>query len=153
MTHLMKFLRIILVTQLVLWFVPASAQQEALLGSWQLVNHTSCLEGVAEEDGDETELRREMRAQTPPAGQVVTFRPKAKAEQSTRILTSSRASTTRKFLYRYNGELLLILDKKSQTITDSYLVERLTADSLIVSNRRRPCETRIFVKIDPSGSN
>jgi hypothetical protein len=49
--------------------------------------------------------------------------------------------------------MLLILDKKSQTISESYLVDKFTADSLIVSNASRPCDTKIFLKISQAPAN
>jgi len=59
----------------------------------------------------------------------------------------------KKFLYKFNGEMLLVLDKKSQTISDSYLVDKLTADSLILSNASRPCETKILLRINRHDPN
>jgi len=149
MTHLMKLVRNILMICMVLSFVQATAQEAPLLGSWQLVSHVSCLEEASGQDSQEAVLRRDMQTRSSASAQVVTFKEKAKGVQSSRILNTSRVANSRNFLYRYNGELLLILDKKSQTITDSYFVEKLSADSLVVSSRSRPCDTRIFVKIHP----
>lgn len=117
-----------------------TAQNPPLLGSWQLARHMSCDETQASTDNGKDAAVQE---QTPP--RVVTFEKKARAEESSPILNTQRP--TRKFHYRFTGEMLLILDKKTQTITDSYLVEKLTTDSLIVSSRQRPCDTRVFVRM------
>ncbi|MDQ2656108.1 MAG: hypothetical protein M3Y60_01710 [Bacteroidota bacterium] len=128
--------------------VPAPAQTGGIVGSWQLVKQTTCLEQVAN-DGDDTSesLRDEMHGQSSATPQLVSFKANSSGEESTRILNSGKVANPKKFYYKLNGEMLLILDKKSQTITNSYRVEKFTADSLIVSNVSRPCETRVFVKI------
>jgi hypothetical protein len=87
---------------------------------------------------------KSMAGATP---QVITFKEKLAGEESTRILNRKKSANSKNFLYKFNGEMLLILDKKSQTITDSYLVDKFSADSLIISNASRPCETRILLRI------
>lgn len=146
MTDFMTTRWILLLVFLALSAGPVAGQQATLLGTWQLVRHVSCLEANADSGSADQKLRDEMRSHSAASPMLVTFREKAKAQESFRILNTNRRSNSKKFHYRYNGELLLILDKKSQTITDTYLVEKLSADSLIVSNRNRPCDTRIFIK-------
>ncbi|MBT1705106.1 hypothetical protein [Chryseosolibacter indicus] len=98
--------------------------------------------------GDTDALINEMKQMSPSASaQVVKFKEKGNGEESTRILTKKRTANNKNFLYKFNGETLLILDKKSQTITDSFMVDKLSTDSLIVSSSSRPCETRIFLKL------
>lgn len=97
---------------------------------------------------DTQNLVDEMKQMSPAAtASIVRFKEKGNGEESSRILTKRKAANNKNFLYKYNGETLLILDKKSQTITDSFVVDKLSSDSLIVSNASRPCETRIFLKI------
>jgi len=141
----MKLPKILFPAALILSFHCAPAQN--IVGEWQLVKQSSCLEEQASGNTEDLkELRKEMHAQASAGQQVVTFKSNASGEESTRILNSSKSANQKKFLYKFNGEMLLILDKKSQTISDSYLVDKFTADSLIISNASRPCETRIFVK-------
>lgn len=107
------------------------------------------MEETADEGGDSGEkLREEMHSQTSPSPQIVSFKANSSGEESTRILNSGKTANAKKFYYKFNGEMLLILDKKSQTISDNYIVDKFTRDSLIISNSSRPCEIRIFVKIN-----
>lgn len=118
----------------------ASAQSGDIVGSWQLVKQSTCLEQAAngiQEGPDDVSA----------SGRIVTFKDNASAEESAPVLNSSKSSNSKKFFYKFNGEMLLILDKKSQVISDSYMVDKFSKDSLIVSNSARPCETHIFVKI------
>lgn len=126
-----------------------SVSAQRIVGNWQLVKQGNCLEESAatdEEPGLEN-LRKDMHSRTGVTPQVVNFKKNSSGTETSRILNRSRPANAKKFYYKFNGNLLLILDKKSQTISDSYIVDKFTADSLIVSNRARPCETRIFVKI------
>lgn len=131
--------------------VSRSANAQSLVGTWQLVREGNCMDEVASAgntpDSDSTEdLRGDMYSRTSATPRIVSFRENASGEESTRILNTRRTANAKKFFYKFNGEMLLILDKKSQTISDSYLVDKFTADSLILSNASRPCEIRIFVR-------
>jgi hypothetical protein len=126
-----------------------SAQSGGILGTWQLVKQGSCLDETPTADQEHSleKLRNQMHSRTPVTAQVVTFKKNSAGNESSRILNTDKTSNPKKFYYKFNGEMLLILDKKSQTISNSYIVDKFTADSLIVSNSARPCETRIFTKI------
>ena len=137
----------IIVTTLILTSsVLASAQ--TIVGSWQLVKQTTCLEDNFRADADSTQmLIDEMKSMGAAAPQVVVFKEKMMGEESTRILTKRKAANSKTFMYRFDGENLVILDKKSKTITDNFMVEKFSADSLIVSTASRPCETRVFMRV------
>ena len=147
----MKLPRILFLTALTISF---SSSAQDIVGSWQLVKQSNCLEEQANVSEDQLEeLRKDMHSRSSVAQQVVSFRSNSSGEETTRILNSGKVANPKKFYYKFNGEMLLILDKKSQTISDSYLIDKFTADSLIVSNASRPCETMIFVKITEEAPN
>ncbi|HEY9487522.1 MAG TPA: hypothetical protein VIQ51_04280 [Chryseosolibacter sp.] len=130
-------------------YFSVTAQAQQIVGTWQLVKQSTCLENSTRNQDDSLErLRNEMHSQAGATAQVVNFKSNSSGEESTRILSSSKAANSKKFLYKFGGDRLLILDKRSQTISDSYMVDKFTSDTLIVSNSSRPCETRIFVKIN-----
>jgi len=134
--------------------VPFASSGQTIFGTWQLVKESGCLDETASAQDDSLQdLRNEMHSQTPATPQIISFRDNATAEESTRILNSRRSANQKKFFYKFNGEMLLILDKKSQTISDSYLVDKFTADSLIISNASRPCEIKILLRIDGNQAN
>ena len=128
----------------------ASAQTGSIVGSWQLVKQSTCVEEVA--NGSDAEAEKNMQS-APASEKVVTFKDNASGEETSPLLNTTRSANSKKFLYKFNGEMLLILDKRSQTISDSYMIDKFTADSLIISNASRPCETRIFVKINENQPN
>jgi hypothetical protein len=126
----------------------ANTHAQSIIGKWQLVKQTSCLEDeVSIQDDTMEDLTSTMKSMSGPSQQVVQFKQKGQGEESTRILNKKKSANNKNFLYKFTGESLLILDKKSQTLSESYTVDRLDADSLILSNSSRACETRIFIKI------
>lgn len=144
----MKLFKILLASVCLFWLgFTASAQTGNIIGDWRLVKQSTCIEQSANGDAHQ-EIEN-----TAGSGQVVTFKDNASGEESSPVLNSARTSNSKKFYYKFNGDMLLILDKKSQTISDSYMVDKFTADSLIISNASRPCETRIFVKINREQPN
>lgn len=133
----------------------ALAQTGAISGTWQLVRQSNCMDesASADEGDDSAELLSDMHSRSIATERLVTFKDNASGEESTRILNSKKTTNNKRFFYKFNGEMLLILDKKTQTISDSYMVDKYTPDSLIISNASRPCETKIFVKINREQSN
>lgn len=134
---------------------PVSAQTSDIVGSWRLVKKTNCQShgATAAQAGKVQPASSDDGGAVPASPQIVNFRDNATAEESARILNSNRTSRQKKFFYKFNGDMLLILDKKTQTITDNYLVDKFSGDSLIVSNKARPCEIKFFVKIKDGQAN
>lgn len=120
-------------------------QAQSIIGNWQLVKQSTCLEENMTADRS-TGLVEEMKSMSPPGTQIVSFKEKQAGEESTRILNKRKGANSKNFLYRFDGEMLMILDRKSRTITDTYMVDKFSADSLVVSNISRPCETKFFLR-------
>lgn len=131
-------------------FVALQMQAQSILGTWQLTKQTTCLTSEIKMTNAEDSLLTDMKSRSGASQQIVKFKEKGAGEESVRILNKSRFKDGKTFLYRFDGESLHILDKKSRTIIESYQVEKMGGDSLIVSSIARPCDTKIFLKIrDP----
>lgn len=128
--------------------LPFNTRAQSIVGSWQLVKQSNCMEENLTATNDSAQrMIEDMKDMGSASAQVVVFKEKMAGEESTRILTKKRTANNKNFLYRFDGETLMILDKKSQTISNSYMVDKFSADSLIISNSARPCETRIFLRL------
>jgi hypothetical protein len=148
--QLMKMISVLLkyLTAMLLVAVPLISQAQSILGKWQLVKESSCLEG--ELPDTDSSLAAEMKQMSSPSPQIVHFKDKGAGEESMRIMNRKRTANSKNFLYKFTAESLYILDKRSQTISESYMIDKLTLDSLVISNATRACETKFFVKIrDP----
>jgi len=128
-------------------FVQTRAQ--SLVGTWQLVRHTTCLEDeIGDEDEATSDLLDDIRSRESGTPSVIEFKSDNSGEESIRLLASKKPNKRNNFLYRYNEGKLYFLDKKSRLLVGSYDVDRLSADSLVFSDASRACETRIFVRVE-----
>jgi hypothetical protein len=128
--------------------VPGSAQ--SLVGKWQLVKQTSCLDDDEELSVDEVGMQDvvdDMKTRAGSGAQILQFKENNSGEENTRIISRKKTYNSKSFLYKYDGTSLHFLDKKSRTIIESFTVEKLEGDSLIISNVSRVCETKVFVRI------
>ena len=131
--------------------VNVQSQAQSLLGTWQLVHQSNCIEEeISNPSSTEQNLLDDMKSQSGASAQIVRFRDKGAGEESSRILNKKKSANSKNFLYKQNGTTLLILDKRSQTIAETFSIDKLSADSLILSNAKRSCDIQIFLKIkDP----
>lgn len=128
--------------------MPGLVQSQTIIGKWQLVKQSSCIdENLGTATDTEEELLSDMKSRAGAEPQVITFRENKSAEENTKIINSRKNYNSRAMLYKMSENMLYLLDKKSQTIIESFTIEQFSADSLIISNSARACETKVFVKI------
>ncbi|MEJ1241268.1 hypothetical protein WBG78_24175 [Chryseolinea sp. T2] len=123
-------------------------QAQSIVGRWQLVKQSSCVEDeLGGDDDDAQALVDDMKSMSGSTPQVLELKDNNTGQESTKIISKKKSYNSKSFMYRYNENGLYFLDKKSKTIIEGYTVEKLEGDSLIISNASRVCETRIFVRI------
>jgi len=121
---------------------------QSLVGKWQLIKQSNCVESeLGEEEASVKEMVEDMKGLSGSEPQVIEFKDNNTGEESTKIISRKKSYNSKSFLYRYNETTLYFLDKKSKTIIEGFTVEKMDGDSLIISNTTRVCETKIFVKI------
>jgi hypothetical protein len=122
-------------------------QQPQIVGKWQLIKQTSCIEGEIEMTEDEQGLVNDMNSRSGPTAQIIQFKENNNAIESTRIISKRKSYNSNAMLYKFDGESLFILDKRSRTIVETFTVEKISSDSLIISNSARACDTKVFLKV------
>lgn len=125
------------------------SQAQSLIGRWQLVKQTSCLEDetpLNDSTGVE-EVLNDMKSMSGPTPNVIQFKENNSAEESTKMISKKKSYNSKSFLYKFNGTELYFLDKKSRTIIEGFTIEKFDSDSLIITNTSRACETKVFVRI------
>jgi len=126
----------------------ALCQAQSIVGRWQLVNQSNCVEDELGASDDDTQaLVDDMKSLSGSVPQILEFKSNSTGEESAKIISKKKSYNSRSFMYRYNDSGLYFLDKKSKTIIEGYTVEKLDTDSLIISNSSRVCETKIFVRV------
>lgn len=128
--------------------ITAWSYSQSIVGRWQLVKQSTCVEDQLGEEDEETQaLIEDMKGMSGSTPQVIEFRENRTGQESTKIISKKKSYNSKAFLYRYDENGLYFLDKKSRTIIEGFTVEKLESDSLIISNTQRVCETKVFVRI------
>lgn len=123
-------------------------QAQSIVGRWQLVKQSSCVEDEMGESDDDTQaLIDDMKSMSSASPQILELRANNTGQESTKIISRKRSYNSKAFMYRHTDNGLYFLDKRSKTIIEGFTVERLESDSLIISNASRVCETKIFVRV------
>ncbi len=123
-------------------------QAQSIVGRWQLVKQSNCVESeLGEEEAGVKEMTEDMKGLSGAEPQIIEFKENNTGEENTKIISQKKSYNSKSFLYRLNEGTLYFLDKKSKTIIDGFTVEKMDQDSLIISNATRVCETKIFVRI------
>jgi hypothetical protein len=130
-----------------LLFASVTVRSQTLIGKWQLTKQSTCIESDLETDAETEDLVNEMKSRDSASPQVINFKDEKSGVESTRILSKRKEQNAKGFLYKFDGTNLHILDKKTQTILESYVVDKLDESSLIISNAARACDTKVFVRI------
>jgi hypothetical protein len=121
---------------------------QSIVGRWQLVKESTCVEDeLSPGDAESEVLVNDMKSMSGATPQVLEFKDNNTGTESTKIISRKKTYNSKGFLYRYDGDGLYFLDKKSRTIIEGFTVEKIEADSLIITNSTRVCETKIFVRI------
>jgi lipopolysaccharide export LptBFGC system permease protein LptF len=129
-------------------FLCLSGQAQSLVGTWQLMKQTNCMnDKVSVDDQGVNEVLNDMNGMSNQTPQVIQFRENQTGEENTHILNKRKTSNAKNFLYKADESNLYILDKKSHTIAETYTIDVLKVDSLILSNASRACETKIFIRL------
>ena len=136
-----------LILGLSLMAVAQFATAQSLIGKWQLTKQTSCIESEIDSADEEEDLVSDMKSHDSASPQVIHFKDATSGLESTRVLSRRKDTNRQGFLYKFDGTNLHILDKRSRTISESYIVEKLDGESLIISNAARACDTKVFVRI------
>lgn len=134
------------ITFLIMTLAATVCKAQTIVGTWQMIKHTSCVEDGIDDTGSE-EMVKDMKSMSGATPQVLVLKENNNAEESTRIVSRRKSYNSKSFLYKYNGDAIYFLDKKSRTIIEGYTVEKFSADSLIISSAERACDTKIFVRI------
>lgn len=138
-----------LITMFLIVCASSFCRSQSIVGRWQLVKQSSCVEDQLgeEEDSEIQALVEDLKGMSGASSQILEFKENNTGHESTKIISKKKSYNSKSFLYRYDKDGLYFLDKKSRTIIEGYTVEKLESDSLIITNSSRVCETKVFVRV------
>lgn len=128
--------------------ISLSGYTQPITGTWQVSQQANCMSGeLGEVSETEEELLGEMASRSGNTPKTFTFNSDGTGMENWRAYGKRKPSAKEKFLYRYSEGMLYLLDKKSRLITGTYIIEEITASSLVIINKDRMCERVEFVRI------
>jgi hypothetical protein len=98
-------------------------------------------------DTNSEELVSDMKNMSGPTPQILNLKDNNAGDESTRMISRRKSYNSKSFLYKYTGDAIYFLDKRSRTIIEGFSVEKISADSLIITNSSRACDTKIFIRL------
>lgn len=135
------------ITLLILSFAFSLAKSQSLVGTWQITKQTNCLESeVSDTLKTDENVMKEFSSKSKPSPKMVKFNIDNSGEEMVKVVDKKKASTVKKFHYKFDGTTIYILDKKSRLIVNSMGVETLTSDSLVYNTAGKTCEKVILVR-------
>lgn len=140
----MKWMVVVIITIA----APSLTVGQSIVGDWQVTKQTNCLEnevsGTLKTDSVMLEARSSKSNHTPI---VMTFRADNTGEERVKVMNKKKSADRKKFHYKFDNQNIYILDKKSHLIISDFVVEALTADTLIYYTQGKECEKTTLVRI------
>ena len=133
---------------IILLLAALSGYSQTIVGIWQVTKESTCLEiELGSSSEAEEELTNEMAALSGQTPKVLQFNSDNSGEQNWKSAGRKKSAVRDKFLYKVADYTLYLLDKKSKLITDTYLIEVLTENNLVLVNKSRSCEQIELVRV------
>jgi hypothetical protein len=127
---------------------PSLINGQSIVGDWQVTNQTNCLENEVSDtlktDSAMLEARSSHSTRTP---KVMSFRADNTGEESIKVQNKKKPANRKKFHYKFDGQNIYILDKKSHLIVSGFVVETLTTDALVYHSEGKECEKTTLVRV------
>ncbi|HZX72933.1 MAG TPA: hypothetical protein VFE57_00820 [Cyclobacteriaceae bacterium] len=133
---------------LIIGCVVASAQAQAIVGTWQLTEEKTCFQTQFEKSSTEKELESSMGGNSRSAvAKLITFDAKGGGEEGVFSAGTKKGSSKNAFRWKIEGTELHFLDKKSGMITQRFILDELGASTLRIHDAVRDCEIKVFTKV------
>jgi hypothetical protein len=130
---------------LFLSFAFCLAKSQSVVGTWQIIRQSNCLEAeVSDSLQTDEDVMTAFSSKSNRSPKVMSFNSDNTGEEGIKTLDKKKMSGVKKFHYKQDGSTIYILDKKSRLITSSLVIETLTSDSLVYHPAGKACE-RIFL--------
>jgi hypothetical protein len=125
------------------------AQAQSLVGRWQVTREENCLTSqLAPASETEQEMSAAMENRSGAVPKILKFNADNTAEQNWKQTGKGKSQDKEKFLYKTDGTMVYRLDKKSKLITDTWVIELLTENALVLYTKDRTCERWEFVRVN-----
>ncbi len=130
----------------IVWLGWASICFGQLEGTLQLTEEKTCFQSEMKESDTEKELKDAMGASRSAIGKVLVFDSKDGVQESIKSQGKKKGTNVTNYKYQLAGNELQFVDKKSGLITQRYIIDELTFETMRLRNAQRECETKTYVR-------
>lgn len=123
-------------------------KSQSIVGAWQITKETNCLEKeVTDTLQTGGEMLKEFSSKSSYSPKIIRFHEDNSGEESIKTIEKKKAASVKKFHYKFDRESIHILDKKSHFLVNSWVIEKLTTDSLVYYVAGKSCDRKFLVRL------
>jgi hypothetical protein len=127
---------------------PSLINGQTIVGEWQVTKQTNCLENeVSDTTKMDSSMMEAFSSSSTPTPKIISFRADNSGAESIKTLKKKHPVSKKKFHYKFDGQNIYILDKKSHLIVGGFIIETLTSDALVYYSEGKECEKTFLVRI------
>lgn len=123
-------------------------QAQSVIGTWQIVEEQTCLQVQFEKSETETELEQSMGSSKNAVAKLIRFDKKGTGEEGIFSQGNKKGTGMNSFRYNVKGSELRFLDNKSGIITQRFVIDELTENTLKIHNAMKDCEVKILSRVN-----
>lgn len=127
--------------------ISGSLFSQSIQGTWQLTSNKTCFQAEMKESETEKELTSKMGSNsTSTVAKLITFNKDGSGKEGIFSAGKKKGAGMETFQYKFSGQELNFIDKKSGMITRRFVVDELTETSLKIHDAVKDCEIKTFTK-------
>jgi hypothetical protein len=121
---------------------------QSIQGTWQLTDTKTCFQSEMKESDTEKELESMMGSKSNTSvAKLIVFKKDGTGQEGIFSTGKKKGSSMNEFQYKVAGQELQFTDKKSGMITQRFVIDELTDNSLKIHDAVKECETKSFIRV------
>ena len=127
--------------------ISLGSYSQSILGTWQMTDSKTCFQTNLKETETEKELEGMMGGNSASSvAKLIIFKKDGSGQEGIFSAGKKKGSDLNSFQYKFSGQELNFVDKKSGMITRRFVVDELTETSLKIHDAVKDCETKAFTR-------
>jgi hypothetical protein len=136
------------IISLALALISFTAFSQSIQGTWQMTDNKTCFQTNMKETETEKELEGMMGGNSASSvAKLIIFKKDGSGQEGIFSVGKKKGSDMNSFQYKFSGQELNFVDKKSGMITKRFIIDELTETSLKIHDAVKECETKSFTKV------
>lgn len=124
------------------------AFSQGLIGTWQLTEEKTCFTAQFEKSDTEKELEQSMGKDSKTAvARIIKFDKKGRGEEGIFAIGKKKGTGMNSFKYSVKANELQLLEPKSGIITQRFVIDEVTENTLKIHDAAKDCEMKVFSRI------